>query len=76
MRSYTKIDDRTLGLNVKKNGKPTISARIVVSARRQKPHGHHEQNRCDGQKDQQHRGVRQALRGCPALNGVHICLAA
>jgi hypothetical protein len=32
MRSYTKIDDRTLGLNVKKNGKPTISGRIVVSA--------------------------------------------
>ena len=31
-RSYTKIDDRTLGLNVKKNGKPTISGRIVVSA--------------------------------------------
>jgi hypothetical protein len=31
-RSYTKIDDRTLGLNIKKNGKLTISGRIVVSA--------------------------------------------
>jgi len=29
-RSYTKIDDHTLGLNVKKNGKLTISGRIVV----------------------------------------------
>jgi hypothetical protein len=32
MRSYTKIDDRTLGLNVKKGGKITTSGRIVVSA--------------------------------------------
>jgi hypothetical protein len=32
MRSYTKIDDRTLGLNVKKGGKVTISGRIVFSA--------------------------------------------
>ena len=32
MRSYTRIDDRTLGLNVKKGGKVTISGRIVVSA--------------------------------------------
>jgi len=31
-RSYTKIDDRTLGLNVKKGGKVTTSGRIVVSA--------------------------------------------
>jgi hypothetical protein len=31
-RSYTKIDDHTLGLNIKKNGKLTISGRIVVSA--------------------------------------------
>jgi hypothetical protein len=31
-RSYTKIDDRTLGLNVKKGGTITISGRIVVSA--------------------------------------------
>jgi hypothetical protein len=31
-RSYTKIDDRTLGLNIKKDGKMTISGRIVVSA--------------------------------------------
>jgi hypothetical protein len=31
-RSYTKIDDRTLGLNIKKNGRLTISGRIVVSA--------------------------------------------
>jgi hypothetical protein len=31
-RSITKIDDRTLGFNVKKGGKPTISGRIVVSA--------------------------------------------
>lgn len=31
-RSLTKIDDRTLGFNVKKGGKPTISGRIVVSA--------------------------------------------
>ena len=31
MRSYTKIDDRTLGLNVKKGGKITTSGRIVVS---------------------------------------------
>ncbi|MGH9552356.1 MAG: hypothetical protein ACRD3W_23415 [Terriglobales bacterium] len=32
MRSYTKVDDRTLGLNVKKSGKITISGRIAVSA--------------------------------------------
>ena len=32
MRSYTKIDDRTLGLNVKKGGKTTASGRIVFSA--------------------------------------------
>jgi hypothetical protein len=31
-RSYLKIDDRTLGLNVKKSGKNTISGRIAVSA--------------------------------------------
>jgi hypothetical protein len=31
-RSYTKIDDRTLGFNVKKGGKITSSGRIVVSA--------------------------------------------
>ena len=32
MRSYTKIDDHTLGFNVKKGGKVTISGRVVVSA--------------------------------------------
>jgi len=32
VRSITKIDDRTLGFNVKKGGKVTISGRIVVSA--------------------------------------------
>jgi hypothetical protein len=32
MRSYAKIDDRTLGLNVKKGGKTTVSGRIAVSA--------------------------------------------
>ena len=31
MRSYTKIDARTLGLNVKKGGKATTSGRIAVS---------------------------------------------
>ena len=31
-RSYTKIDDRTMGFNVKKGGKGTISGRIAVSA--------------------------------------------
>ena len=31
-RSYTKIDDRTLGFNVKKGGTVTTSGRIVVSA--------------------------------------------
>jgi hypothetical protein len=31
-RSYTKIDDRTLGFNIKKGGKVTASGRIVVSA--------------------------------------------
>ena len=31
MRSYTKIDPRTLGLNVKKGGKVTISGSIAVS---------------------------------------------
>jgi hypothetical protein len=31
-RSITKIDDRTLGFNVKKGGTATISGRIVVSA--------------------------------------------
>jgi len=30
-RSYMKIDDRTLGLNVKKGSKNTISGRIAVS---------------------------------------------
>jgi hypothetical protein len=32
MRSYTKIDDRTTGFNIKKGGKGTISGRIAVSA--------------------------------------------
>src|SRR5437879_4702793 len=32
MRSYTKIDDHTLGFNVKKGGKVTTSGRVVVSA--------------------------------------------
>ena len=32
VRSLTKIDDHTLGLNVKKGGKTTITGRIVVSA--------------------------------------------
>ena len=31
-RSLTKIDDHTLGLNVKKGGKTTTTGRIVVSA--------------------------------------------
>jgi hypothetical protein len=31
-RSYTKIDDRTLGFNVKKGGKVITSGRIVISA--------------------------------------------
>lgn len=31
-RSFTKIDDRTLGFNAKKNGKTILSGRIVVSA--------------------------------------------
>jgi hypothetical protein len=31
-RSVTKIDDRTLGFNVKKGGKVTTSGRIVLSA--------------------------------------------
>ena len=31
-RSYTKINDRTLGFNVKKGNKGTISGRIAVSA--------------------------------------------
>ncbi len=31
-RSYTRIDDRTLGLNAKKGGKVSTSGRIVVSA--------------------------------------------
>jgi hypothetical protein len=32
MRSYTKIDDHSLGFNVKKGGKVTTSGRVVVSA--------------------------------------------
>ena len=32
MRSYTKIDDHTLGFNVKKGGKVTTSGRVVVAA--------------------------------------------
>jgi hypothetical protein len=32
VRSYTKIDDRTLGFNFKKDGKRTASGRIEVSA--------------------------------------------
>ena len=32
MRSYKKIDDRTLKMTVKKDGKVTVSGRIVVSA--------------------------------------------
>jgi hypothetical protein len=31
-RSYKKIDDRTLGLTVKKDGKVTVTGRIAVSA--------------------------------------------
>jgi hypothetical protein len=32
MRSYKKVDDRTMELTVKKDGKVTVSGRIVVSA--------------------------------------------
>ena len=32
MRSYKKVDDRTLALTVKKGGKVTATGRIVVSA--------------------------------------------
>ncbi|PYX05985.1 MAG: hypothetical protein DMG88_19825 [Acidobacteria bacterium] len=32
MRSYTKIDDHTMGFNVKKDGRATTGGRIVVSA--------------------------------------------
>jgi hypothetical protein len=32
MRSYKKVDDRTLRVTVKKDGKVTASGRIVVSA--------------------------------------------
>ena len=32
MRSYTKIDDHTLGFNVKKGGKVTVSGRVAVAA--------------------------------------------
>ena len=32
MRSYSKVDDRTLKMTVKKDGKVTITGRIVVSA--------------------------------------------
>ena len=32
MRSLTKIDDHTLGFNVKKSGNVTTSGRIAVSA--------------------------------------------
>lgn len=32
MRSYTKIDDHTLGFNTKKGGEITVSGRMVVSA--------------------------------------------
>jgi hypothetical protein len=31
-RSYTKVDDRTMAFAVKKNGKVTVTGRIVVSA--------------------------------------------
>jgi hypothetical protein len=30
-RSYTKIDDRTLGFNIKRGGKTTLTGRIVVA---------------------------------------------
>jgi hypothetical protein len=32
MRSYTKVDDRTLDFSVKKGGKVTITGRVVVAA--------------------------------------------
>ena len=32
MRSYTRVDDRTLDLTVKKGGKVTVTGRIVVAA--------------------------------------------
>jgi hypothetical protein len=32
MRSYTKVNDRTMDFTIKKNGKVTITGRIVVSA--------------------------------------------
>jgi hypothetical protein len=32
MRSYSKVDDRTLKMTVKKDGKVTTKGRIVVSA--------------------------------------------
>lgn len=32
MRSYTKIDDHTLGFNTKKGGEITVSGRMVMTA--------------------------------------------
>ena len=32
MRSYTKVDDRTLDFSTKKGGKVTVSGRVVVAA--------------------------------------------
>jgi hypothetical protein len=62
-RSLKKIDDRTLELTVKKGGKHHYYWSHCRLCRRQKSYGYHERNRCDGQKDHQHRGLRQAVRG-------------
>lgn len=60
-RSYTKIDDRTLGLNAKNNGKTTRSGRITVAPDGKTRTVTTSGTDAMGKKNQQHSRIRQAV---------------
>jgi hypothetical protein len=76
MRSYKKVDDRTLKMTLKKDGKVRATGRIVVSGRRQIPYGHHERNRCGRQKRQKHGGVRQVAHPSGLISSISPSISA
>ena len=62
-RAYQQMNDHTLQLTVKKDGKVTVSGKIAVSGRRQEPNRHHRRNRCVRQENPGQVGLRQAVSG-------------
>jgi hypothetical protein len=63
-RSYTTIDDLTLGFNIRKGRKIMLRSHRRF-CRRQEPDGHNGRNRCQRQESEQHGGIRQAIKENP-----------